>query len=68
MKLGQIRAILQPLLDSPPPDITQGKITEKVQTISGLTDFIKVGYENRYVVKCNIGHNNFFNEYTDEVK
>jgi hypothetical protein len=54
IKLGQIRAILQPLLDSPPPDITQGKITEKMQTISGLTNLIKVGYENRYVMKYNI--------------
>jgi hypothetical protein len=59
MKLGQIRAILQPLLDSPPPDITQGKITEKIQTISDLTNLIKVGYENRYDIKCNICHNNF---------
>ena len=50
---------MQPLLDSPPPDITQGKTTEKIQTVSGLTNLIKVGYENRYFMKYNICHDNF---------
>ena len=47
LKLGQIRSILQPLLDNPPPDITQGRIIEKVRTLSGIKDLIKVGFQNR---------------------
>ena len=47
LNLGQIRSILQPLMDNPPPDITQGGMIEKVRTLSGIKDLIKVGFQNR---------------------
>ena len=45
--LGQVRSILQPFIDDAPPDITEGKLAEKMKTLSTLSTMIKVGYKNR---------------------
>ena len=47
IKKGQIRTILQPLLDTAPPDVTQGGIIEKMRTLSSIKDLVKVGFKNR---------------------
>ena len=36
-------------MDNPPPDITQGGVIEKIRTLSGIKDLIKVGFQNRLV-------------------
>ena len=50
LKIGQIRSILQPILDSAPPDITQGGIIEKVRTLATVNDLLNVGYQNRAIL------------------
>lgn len=50
LHIGQIREILQPLLDTAPPDVMQGKIMEKMRTLASIKDLVKVGYKNREVL------------------
>ena len=48
--LGKIRDIMQPLLDNAPPDLTEGKLKEKMRTLSTIRELIKVGYGHREVL------------------
>lgn len=48
--LGEIREIMQPLLDNAPPDLTQGRWREKLRTLSTIKDLVTVGYKNREVL------------------
>ena len=48
--LGQISNLIQPILDCPPPDLTQGCIKEKLSTISNLNNIIKVGYKHKEIL------------------
>ena len=47
-KKGKIRAILQPLLDNSPIDLSHGKKNEFISSLSSVKELIKVGYKNRY--------------------
>eukprot|EP01034_Spumella_vulgaris_P021985 gene21985-28072_t len=48
--LGQIRDIMQPLLDNAPPDLTEGGLREKMRTVKALSELASVGYRNRDVL------------------
>ena len=48
--MSQISDLIQPILDSPPPDLAQGGIKEKLSTISNLNNIIKVGYKHREIL------------------
>lgn len=48
--LGKIRDIVQPLLDTTPPDITQGNFRERLRTLSSISQLIRVGYQHKSVL------------------
>lgn len=48
--LNQVREIMQPLLDNPPPDLTSGNILEKMRTLSTMRKLIQVGYKHKSVL------------------
>jgi hypothetical protein len=48
LNLGKIRAILQPLLDNSPIDLSEGRKNEVMSTLSSIKELVKVGYKNRY--------------------
>lgn len=48
--LGKIREVLQPLLDMPPPDISQGGLMEKLHTLSSTAKLINAGYKHKEIL------------------
>jgi phytoene dehydrogenase-like protein len=48
--LGQIREIMQPLLDSPPINFSEGNYQEKLRNLQSMKQLIKVGYKNKEVL------------------
>ena len=45
--LGKVRNIIQPLLDSHPPDFTGEKLRNFTQDLTAIKDIIQVGYKNK---------------------
>jgi phytoene dehydrogenase-like protein len=48
--LGQIREIMQPLLDNAPPDLTEGRIREKLRTLQTIGELASISYKNKDVL------------------
>ena len=48
--LSKIRKFIHPILDGAPPDLSQGTIKERLDTLSRITQLIKIGFENKQVV------------------
>lgn len=48
--LGQIRDIVQPILDSPPPNILEGGFRQQLQTLKTIETLVRVGIKNRQVL------------------
>eukprot|EP01060_Flectonema_neradi_P005353 TRINITY_DN13552_c0_g1_i1.p1 TRINITY_DN13552_c0_g1~~TRINITY_DN13552_c0_g1_i1.p1 ORF type:complete len:789 (+),score=129.39 TRINITY_DN13552_c0_g1_i1:78-2369(+) len=48
--LGEVRDVIQPLLDSHPPDFTGGKIKNITQDLTTIKDLIRVGFKNKSVL------------------
>ena len=48
--LGKIREILEPLLDGPPPDVSQGSWRTRLDSLQMMNHLCKVGYKNREIL------------------
>jgi len=48
--LGKVRDILQPIIDNPPFDLTEGKLYEKINTLKSLLQFGLIAFKNRSVL------------------
>eukprot|EP01038_Epipyxis_sp_PR26KG_P005498 gene5498-7611_t len=48
--LSNIREIMQPILDNPPMDLSQGKAKEKLQTLQGISTLVRLGYRHKEVL------------------
>lgn len=48
--LGQVRDILQPILDSPPPNLFEGGIFQKLELLKTIEKMVRVGIKNREVL------------------
>lgn len=48
--LSKVRKIINPLLDGPPPDPTQGKMKERLGSMKQISQLIQVGYQNKQVL------------------
>lgn len=48
--LGSIRDILQPLLDNPLPDLTEGSLRSRMSGLKSIKELIRVGYRNKEVL------------------
>lgn len=48
--LGKVRDIFQPILDGPPPDLTQGKLKEKLRTLRSVKDLMSIGFKHREIL------------------
>lgn len=48
--LGKVREVVTPLLDAPPPDLSQGGLREKMRTLRQLEQLARVSLKNREVL------------------
>jgi phytoene dehydrogenase-like protein len=48
--LDNIREIIQPIVDSSPPDITEGGFKEKLKTLGSIGKLLKVGYKHQQIL------------------
>jgi len=47
--LGQIREVIQPILDSPPPNLLEGGFRQKLETLRTIEKLIRVGMKNSQI-------------------